>query len=90
MPAAARGSPFGAQWRPDDDGLRVGLEALRRRLGACPIGGDPVEVTTSASAPIGRFNLVDEDGVIRDEETRARLAQAIDAIVAHVRLASCA
>ena len=37
--------------------------------------------------PIAR-DLVDEDGVIRDEQIRARLHAALDAIVSQLRVAA--
>jgi NAD(P)H-dependent FMN reductase len=61
-------------------------DSLRKVLGYT--GAEIIE-EACMRVPIAR-NLVDEDGVIRDEETRALLARAIDAIVSHVRLASCA
>ena len=59
-------------------------DSLRKVLGYT--GAEIIE-DACVRVPIAR-NLVGEDGVIRDEETRARLARAIDAIVSHLRVAA--
>jgi NAD(P)H-dependent FMN reductase len=64
-------------------GGRDAHESLRKVLGYT--GAEIVE-DACVRVPIAR-TLVGEDGVIRDEEARARLSEAVGALVAHVQAA---
>jgi chromate reductase len=59
-------------------------DSLRKVLGYT---GEEIIEEACVRVPIAR-NLVDEDGVIRDPEARARLARALDAIVSQLRVAA--
>ncbi|CAN5574726.1 hypothetical protein BH20ACT18_BH20ACT18_07070 [soil metagenome] len=58
-------------------------ESLRKVLGY--VGAEIVEDACSA-IPVAR-RLVDADGLIRDDEIRARLARVLDALAGHLRQA---
>ena len=59
-------------------------DSLRKVLGYT--GAEIVE-DACVRVPVAR-SLVEEDGLIRDEEVRARLARAMDALLARVRVAA--